>query len=1132
MDYLIVLDSEMKRLFDVDTADVISPLVIEDSTTGENTFEFSFPVEDIDYLLSDGNILLIKDEDGDWQPYLIKSVILSVTGRGEQVLKVKCDHLFYELSEGLPQNHSYVNYTPAQALAASLADTRWQVGNIDASITDLVTISGSFYNPLRIVRQIESELAARVKFRATVGPTSITGLYVDIQEIDYEFSGQRFEFGYNLAGIDITVDSSRVYTALTGIVPGQLTDPVTDEAIPLTFADEVWTIAGGDPADKPVGQTWVGNEEARLLYGIGGTTVVSLDENFSTWSGWSDFLLGSVEQSSEQYRSAGYSLKKTSNGDPHGGFKLLDQTVSRDYTFEGWLYRPSGYNPSFFAERLYIADSNYDGYGFAVTHSVIYIERQTPSVRTIISSEVSHTRVDDVWYKFVFESNADDTFTLTIYDSDGNQTGTVTSNVDTTFSGVCDRVWIRGGYDYYVDDLSVTVAGEKMHRFGIYDSGAATTSEGLLDATWLIGTRYHFAPKVNIEASVADLSKVKFVNTITGACETFNNEKVRVGNICYVIAENHGLLAAVDVRIIRIERYLKEPTKTRVIFGDALFAGSDFLRELQDEVDSKTRRRAQAPDRGPGAAVTIASADTSLYPEYADIIVPAASENFEQYFHAAVDGLPAEGGQILILEGEYVYSDTMTIDIDNVTVTGQGEGTVIKLADDRLAETIGFQATGVSGTKIQDLTLYGNKDNQTEYSAGIDMSNVELHPGGNAWNNTETWWGDTAATNATIAWEFAPNQDLVVESIRTRLGVSRTYTVHIWDTTTSTAVATTTIANVTTGYTIKALSTPITILKDRKYRISFNYNNGETYGWRPTVYITPPSPGRDVDLAEFDDDLTVTVGAYYATAHSTYPTTFENPLFYGFIDFQISPKYGTGNTRWALKNVTVQDYSLHGILIQGGCEGEISNCRAIDNTSAGLYFVGSTSTGPLGSQAGPHSNVRVLGCDFRQNLLGIIGYDANKFLVQNNVLLENTDAGMIFVDSDDSSFLGNTCSQDSTTGGSLAGIAFLGCDNNTIGGNVSAQNAYYGIALRESDNNIVSNNVCNDSVYADGIYLANSSIYNTIQGNKCSGNTGYGINIVAGSNYNQVTNNDLYGNTAGGLLNGGTGTVTTAGNRT
>ena len=38
----------------------------------------------------------------------------------------------------------------------------------------------------------------------------------------------------------------------------------------LTFADVVWTEAGGDPADKPAEQEWVGDDDALALYGRSG----------------------------------------------------------------------------------------------------------------------------------------------------------------------------------------------------------------------------------------------------------------------------------------------------------------------------------------------------------------------------------------------------------------------------------------------------------------------------------------------------------------------------------------------------------------------------------------------------------------------------------------------------------------------------------------------------------------------------------------------------------------------------------------------------------------------------------------------------------------------------------------------
>ena len=58
------------------------------------------------------------------------------------------------------------------------------------------------------------------------------------------------------------------------------------------------------------------------------------------------------------------------------------------------------------------------------------------------------------------------------------------------------------------------------------------------------------------------------------------HEKIRLGQIAYVVAKDKGLLAAVDVRVTRIERHLKEPWKTRIVFGDPI-ADSDYIAEIK-----------------------------------------------------------------------------------------------------------------------------------------------------------------------------------------------------------------------------------------------------------------------------------------------------------------------------------------------------------------------------------------------------------------------------------------------------------------------------------------------------------------------------------------------------------------------
>ena len=487
--------------------------------------------------LTGGHAILIKDPDGDFAPFEIKEDNLSIYGT--RTRGVRCKHLFYELADGEPETYNLVNAIPSTAIAAALTagddGTRWEVGNIDASLTAITKdLSGILQNPLQRLRQIEREYEARLKFRVEVdNVTGITGYYVDLLEIDEEFKGQRFEFGWNLQGIDIQVNCDEIKTALIGTALGDSIDLDTGDPKPLTFEDEVWTIAGGDPADKPAGQNWVGCEEARLLYGI-------------------------------------------------------------------------------------------------------------PKVNSL--------------------------------------TGEI----------------------------------EMLHRFGIYESQSETAG-ALLSATWLIGERYRFRPQVSAEAAVADLEQAKIVDIVSGALTELSHEKIRLGNVCYVKAESDGLIAAVDVKINRVERYLKkeEAGQTRVLLGDPILLGSDYIAGIEGKVDWKDKRRRKL-DRGRGGqTVTVASEDTSLAPYYASVIIKPG-EMLNDRWAEIMALLPANGGQILIQEGNYVYDGNIELTMDNITISGQGAAaTKLTLKDSTNATVYGFYATGKTGIKISDLTVDGNKVNQT-----------------------------------------------------------------------------------------------------------------------------------------------------------------------------------------------------------------------------------------------------------------------------------------------------------------------------------------------------------------------------------------------------------------------------------
>ena len=85
---------------------------------------------------------------------------------------------------------------------------------------------------------------------------------------------------------------------------------------------------------------------------------------------------------------------------------------------------------------------------------------------------------------------------------------------------------------------------------------------------------------------------------------------------------------------------------------------------------------------------------------------------------AAIDNLPASGGQVVIKAGTYTCADSVVIDRDNVDLRGQGPATVLRLADHAnlpllvLGQTANDPTITRSNIHVSDLTLDGNRENQ------------------------------------------------------------------------------------------------------------------------------------------------------------------------------------------------------------------------------------------------------------------------------------------------------------------------------------------------------------------------------------------------------------------------------------
>lgn len=159
--------------------------------------------------------------------------------------------------------------TAAQALTTVLAGTMWSVGTNTASGTQSADISrGSVW---QAVNTIKSKWNVYITPRVVITNGAITGRFLDISPAQGTWRGVRLSVRKNMLDANVTYNDEDVLTALYGY-GGTIDKPRSggdDEPEELTFADVVWTAAGGHPA-KPAGQTYLEDPSKTAIYGRNG----------------------------------------------------------------------------------------------------------------------------------------------------------------------------------------------------------------------------------------------------------------------------------------------------------------------------------------------------------------------------------------------------------------------------------------------------------------------------------------------------------------------------------------------------------------------------------------------------------------------------------------------------------------------------------------------------------------------------------------------------------------------------------------------------------------------------------------------------------------------------------------------
>ena len=118
----------------------------------------------------------------------------------------------------------------------------------------------------------------------------------------------------------------------------------------------------------------------------------------------------------------------------------------------------------------------------------------------------------------------------------------------------------------------------------------------------------------------------------------------------------------------------------------------------------------------------------------------------------AIQALPTNGGEIVILDGTYDIKAKINVTKDNVSIRGNGNATILKRMYDSTAYEGVITLTSRSGCKIANLQVDGNESSYTQfYNSGIylDSSNNNIITS-NTCNNNNYGISVSSSSNNTI----------------------------------------------------------------------------------------------------------------------------------------------------------------------------------------------------------------------------------------------------------------------------------------------------------------------------------------------------------------------------------------------
>ena len=234
------------------------------------TLEIDIPTNcDASQSITNTSDLVLYDTEGNLQEFHVTE--LSDLHEYSVVRTIYAEQSISELIENIITSSVEMPTTtnPADYLAYILSFTRWSVGTVDSGIYNSrwkEDLTGK--NCLEALQMFMDKFNCEFIVRyESDNKNRITGRYIDIKKTIGNNYGKRFEDTKDINALKRNLDLDSIKTAIYPRIAKQSNDENGNTTVEYTDISTVdWSVAAGDPVDKPLGQTVLVDPDANTMY--------------------------------------------------------------------------------------------------------------------------------------------------------------------------------------------------------------------------------------------------------------------------------------------------------------------------------------------------------------------------------------------------------------------------------------------------------------------------------------------------------------------------------------------------------------------------------------------------------------------------------------------------------------------------------------------------------------------------------------------------------------------------------------------------------------------------------------------------------------------------------------------------